>query len=105
MVEIHTQIECKKCHQLFWAVYVNSAALPKSIEKEVECPRCKSKNQYAYEFSGEFPCIPKRWQFWKKRAHHIENHFSKNNLGEDIKLFPRHCICGEEVLIMQRRLK
>ena len=105
MIEIHSRIRCKKCDNLFWSVYVNSAALSKSIKRDEKCPFCGEINSYEYEFDAVFDCLPKRWQFWKKDPHYIENHFSKNELELKTKTFPRKCVCGKTVILYQRRLK
>ena len=104
MIEIHSKIHCKKCGHSFHAMYVNTGALPSKLTQTVQCPFCSAETSYAYKFSAEFPCTPKRWQFWKSKMHFIADHCSFNEGTMNPELYPRKCICGKEILLEQKRV-
>lgn len=103
MIEIHTKVNCE-CGHSFHAMYVNTGALPSELHQTVQCPFCGKDIEYAYEFTAEFPCLPKKWRFWKPRVHYIADHCAFNEGTMKAELYPRNCVCGTEILLKQKRV-
>lgn len=107
MIEIHTGILCDTCKKKFYSLITTEYPLSKEIEGHANCPGCGKHYLYKYEYETNFKCIPTtilgRFFNWVLRTNHcIVEHFTKTE-SVGTELFPRHCLCGEDILLIQRR--
>lgn len=75
--------------------------LPASLSITATCPFCGNKTDARYEWSSDFKC-KKSYMFWKK--HYFSNHSSYNEGTTEEEYYPRKCVCGEEIILKQRRV-
>lgn len=111
MIELHSKINTV-CGKSFFNMLVITTPLSSSIKTTCKCPfidtTCTIPNcnvteyDVEYKFEAEFKC-KKWWKFWKK--HFIENHFSHNEGNYQEEIYPRKCNCGEEIYLIQRRIR
>lgn len=97
MINIHTKMFCQ-CGKRFTHVYPDNTAIPRVLTITEKCPFCGALNIAKYEFDANFKCLV------PGELHYIRDHFRINNGNTYEEYYPRHCVCGEEVLLRQRRV-
>lgn len=109
MITIHTEISCE-CGKQFTVPFWDGTAIPKNLVINKKCPFCGAMNTAKYVFDADFKCIKPitivgrilRFLGFKEELHYIKDHSSLNSSQEEY--FPRHCACGQEILLRQRRV-
>ena len=121
------KLYCPECGARFAHVEAGASILPKSIHKFSPCPICGKEVEFEYAFSADFSHTEEVTTFSKalkaffkrdsitvrKYIMHLFNipHFIEEHSDEDMengitrKAFWRKCICGENILLEQRRVK